>query len=104
MSHMHKYDLENRTGFTVTITTDNDFSVCELKDGSTVISRSRGLDEDEALVKLRSSHVGAGTMLLVTSTQRDSESHIDGMVIYNTTLGKPQIYTGSSWASFAPDV
>ncbi len=104
MSHMHKYDLENRTGYTVSITTDNDFTVCELKDGETVISRSRGLDEDAALVKLRESHVGDVAMLSVTTTQRDSESHIDGMVIYNTTLGKAQIYTGSSWVSFSPDV
>jgi hypothetical protein len=101
---MHKYDLENRTGFTVSVTTDNDFTVCELKDGSTVIARSRSLDEDEALVKLRASQFASGSMIMVTTTQRDSESHIDGAVIYNTTLSKPQIYTGSSWASFTADV
>jgi len=34
----------------------------------------------------------------ITSTQRDALTPAAGMIVWNTTLGRPQIYTGSAWA------
>lgn len=55
----------------------------------------------DVLLEVKSTDAASIPMPKMTSTQRDALTASQGMMVYNTTTNKPELYEGSNWIGFS---
>lgn len=88
--------LDGAASWTLYNTTDSITSIVAFTTGNVAIGTTTATTS--ALLNL-SSTTGALLLTRLTTTQRDLLTAVNGMILYNSTLNKVQIYEGGAWAS-----
>ena len=99
-SDILKLDIENRNAtYTITSTVIGAMTTVEVKDGATLIAKSKSPSLYASMQNVRANIVGSLIVLpRITTTQRDTITGlVAGEFIVNTTTNVAEIYDGTTW-------